>query len=79
MRLVKSVGGRFLWVDAICMVQDDEEKMARDIPRMNVVYGDAFATLIALYGDNADAGLPGVSPGLDLHSTSSRCVFRADT
>ncbi|KAI0459505.1 heterokaryon incompatibility protein-domain-containing protein [Xylaria acuta] len=63
MRLVKSVGGRFLWVDAICLVQDDEEKMARDIPRMNVVYGQAFATLIALYGDNADAGLPGVSPG----------------
>ncbi|KAI0439409.1 heterokaryon incompatibility protein-domain-containing protein [Xylaria telfairii] len=63
MRLVKSVGGRFLWVDAICMVQDDEEKMARDIPRMNVVYGNAFATLVALYGDNADAGLPGVSPG----------------
>ncbi|KAI0902662.1 heterokaryon incompatibility protein-domain-containing protein [Ustulina deusta] len=63
MRLVRSVGGRFLWVDAICIVQDDEEKMAWDIPRMNVVYGEAFATLVALYGDNADAGLPGVSPG----------------
>ncbi|KAI8633030.1 heterokaryon incompatibility protein-domain-containing protein [Xylariaceae sp. FL1651] len=63
MQLVKSIGGRLLWVDAICLIQDDEEEMARDIPRMNIVYGRAFATLIALHGDNADAGLPGVSPG----------------
>ncbi|XXH01246.1 hypothetical protein Hte_007600 [Hypoxylon texense] len=63
MQLVESLGERFLWVDAICMVQDDREQMDRDIPKMNIVYGRAFATIVALYGDSADAGLPGVSPG----------------
>ncbi|KAI1774166.1 heterokaryon incompatibility protein-domain-containing protein [Hypoxylon cercidicola] len=62
-RLVKSLGERLLWVDAICMVQDDKEQMDRDIPKMNIVYGRAFATIVALYGDSADAGLPGVSAG----------------
>ena len=62
MRLVRSLGERFLWVDAICMVQDDREQMDRDIPKMNIVYGRAYANIVALYGDNADAGLPGVSP-----------------
>ena len=63
MQLVSSLGERFLWIDAICMVQDDKEQMDRDIPRMNIVYGRAFATIVALSGDSADAGLPGVSPG----------------
>ncbi|KAL8364569.1 hypothetical protein RB595_003720 [Gaeumannomyces hyphopodioides] len=63
MRLVESVGERYLWVDAICMVQDDQEQMGRDIPKMNIVYGQAFATIVALHGDSAEAGLPGVSPG----------------
>ncbi|KAM5361880.1 hypothetical protein ACJZ2D_012825 [Fusarium nematophilum] len=63
MALVRSLGERFLWVDAICMVQDDKEQMARDIPNMDIVYGQAFATIVALEGRDADAGLPGVAPG----------------
>lgn len=65
-QLVKSLGERFLWVDAICMVQDDKEQMAKDVPKMNIVYGQAFATIVALHGESADAGLPGVSPGTRL-------------
>lgn len=60
---VHSLGERFLWIDAICMVQDDAEQMATDIPNMDVVYGKAYATIVALYGDSADAGLPGVAAG----------------
>jgi Heterokaryon incompatibility protein (HET)/Tetratricopeptide repeat len=63
MKLVRSLGERFLWVDAICIVQDDEEQMAMHIPNMDIVYGKAFATIVALHGDDADAGLPGVTPG----------------
>ncbi|WYZ34025.1 hypothetical protein EsH8_I_000301 [Colletotrichum jinshuiense] len=63
MNLVRSLGERFLWVDAICIVQDDLEQKARDIPNMDIVYGKAFATIVALHGNNADAGLPGVAPG----------------
>jgi hypothetical protein len=60
---VRSIGERYLWTDAICMVQDDVQQMTNDIPNMDLVYGQAFATIVALHGSNADAGLPGVSAG----------------
>ncbi|KAH8654296.1 hypothetical protein BGZ61DRAFT_524257 [Ilyonectria robusta] len=59
----RSLGERYLWVDAVCMVQDDEVQMAGDIPKMDIVYGQAFATIVALEGTDADAGLPGVCAG----------------
>lgn len=31
--------------------------------RMNVIYSCAFATVVALHGADADAGLPGMRPG----------------
>ena len=63
MQFVRSLGETYLWVDAICLVQDDEEQMARDVLNMDIIYGQAFATLVALEGTNADAGLPGVRAG----------------
>ncbi|CAH0050967.1 unnamed protein product [Clonostachys solani] len=63
MDLTRSLGERLLWIDAICIVQDDDSQKARDLPNMDIVYGRAHATIVALHGDNADAGLPGVSPG----------------
>ncbi|VUC35246.1 unnamed protein product [Clonostachys rosea] len=63
MKLARSLGERLLWIDAICIVQDDDSQKARDIPNMDIVYGRAYATIVALHGDSADAGLPGVSPG----------------
>ncbi|WYZ42277.1 hypothetical protein EsH8_V_001172 [Colletotrichum jinshuiense] len=61
--LVRSLGERLLWIDAICIVQDDDSQKRKDIPNMDIVYGRAYATIVALHGDNADAGLPGVAPG----------------
>lgn len=63
MTVVRSLGLRLLWIDAVCIVQDDPEHKARDIPNMDILYGRAFATIVALSGNNADAGLPGVNPG----------------
>lgn len=58
--LVRSLGERFLWVDALCIVQDDETHKQHDIKRMDVVYGKAFATVVAAHGASVGAGLPGV-------------------
>jgi Heterokaryon incompatibility protein (HET) len=63
MALVRALGERYLWVDALCIVQDDEENKTRQIANMDVVYGKAFATVVAIHGASADAGLPGVRPG----------------
>lgn len=61
--VVRRLDERFLWVDALCIVQDDLNSKHSDIRRMDAIYSHAVVTLIALSGSNADAGLPGVRPG----------------
>jgi hypothetical protein len=61
--LVRALDERYLWVDALCIVQDDPEHKERDIAQMDVIYSRAFATVVALHGADADAGLPGMRPG----------------
>jgi hypothetical protein len=60
--VVRSLDERFLWVDALCIVQDDLNSKHSDIRRMDAIYSHAIVTLIALSGSSADAGLPGVRP-----------------
>ena len=59
--LVRSLGERYLWVDALCIVQDDETAMQHDIKQMDIIYGKAFATIVAVHGTSAEAGLSGVN------------------
>jgi len=52
---------RYLWVDRLCIVQDDLESKQQQIESMAAIYSSAFLVLIAAYGDNMDFGLAGVS------------------
>jgi hypothetical protein len=61
MSLVRLLGERYLWVDALCIVQDDNASKRSMIDSMHIVYQNAFLTLIAATGTDANAGLPGVS------------------
>jgi hypothetical protein len=62
MDLTRKIGMRYLWVDALCIVQDDPEDRAKMIPLMNEVYDNAALTIIAAAGSHANAGLMGISP-----------------
>ena len=61
-RVVKKLGLRYLWVDAICIQQDDAADKSLQILRMHSVYFNAVATIVAAAGDHADAGLCGADP-----------------
>ena len=52
---------RYLWVDTLCIVQDDETGKAAQISCMDIVYGSASLVIAAAYGNNASSGLPGIS------------------
>ncbi len=46
-RTVRKLQLRFLWIDALCIVQDDPADWAREAARMNDVYGSAYLTIAA--------------------------------
>ena len=60
---------RYLWVDAICIQQDNEDDKMVQIPNMDKIYGGAKLTIVAGAGSNAWAGLPGVGPRMKPRST----------
>ncbi|KFA45491.1 hypothetical protein S40293_10281 [Stachybotrys chartarum IBT 40293] len=59
--LTRAIGETYLWVDALCIVQDDPHSKSLYIPRMNHIYGNAQMTLVALNAKSASSPLPGVS------------------
>ncbi|KAL9622769.1 MAG: hypothetical protein Q9160_002887 [Pyrenula sp. 1 TL-2023] len=61
--LTGELGIEFIWIDALCILQDDPIDQGEQISGMATIYRAAFFTLIAASGDNSDAGLPGFRPG----------------
>ncbi|KAI7777640.1 hypothetical protein LA080_003201 [Diaporthe eres] len=59
-QLCAELGQRYLWIDRLCVVQDDLDTKAEQLDAMGVIYHRAFLTIVAL-GDGVTRGLPGVS------------------
>ena len=62
MRLVESLGHRYLWVDRLCIVQNSGSQKEEDLNHMAEIYAGAYATIIAAQGKDANHGLSGL-PG----------------
>ena len=61
--LTRQIGLDYLWVDALCILQDDREDQARQIKHMGHIYETSILTIQARCGEDASYGLPGVEPG----------------
>jgi hypothetical protein len=50
----------FLWIDALCIIQDNPDEKHSQVANMDSIYSMAYTTLVAAEGKDANAGLPRV-------------------
>ncbi|TGJ82086.1 hypothetical protein E0Z10_g6678 [Xylaria hypoxylon] len=53
----RKLGFRFLWVDAICIIQDDADDSERETRQMGAIYANATITLSAHDSEDCHGGL----------------------
>ena len=56
-RILKTVGVDFLWIDALCIVQDSAEDWERESAIMGDIYGNGLCNLAASTGSDGTTGL----------------------
>ncbi|KAF2108014.1 heterokaryon incompatibility protein-domain-containing protein [Lophiotrema nucula] len=61
--LTRKIGLDYLWIDALCIIQDDPDDQMRLIKQMGSIYQNSTLTIMAQCGEDAAYGLPGVEPG----------------
>ncbi|KAI0866664.1 heterokaryon incompatibility protein-domain-containing protein [Xylaria cubensis] len=62
--LVNRLGIPYLWVDRLCIVQDDPDRKLLQLEQMGAIYANAYLTLVAFDGDDANHGFRGSCPGV---------------
>jgi len=67
MEVARGIGLQYLWVDALCIKQDDEGEKETQIGQMDKIYANAVVTIVAADGRNANSPLQGVSTQRDVN------------
>ncbi|KAL9621162.1 MAG: hypothetical protein Q9160_004413 [Pyrenula sp. 1 TL-2023] len=62
--LVNFLGMRFLWLDSLCITQDDMIELKDQVENMASIYANSFVTIIAAEGEEAEFGLRGLEGSL---------------
>ena len=55
--IARKLNFRYLWVDALCIIQDDEDDWAREVAKMCEVYTEAALTIFACSSDGGSGGI----------------------
>ena len=59
--IARTLGARYLWIDSLCIIQDDGDDWAKEAALMAEVYGQSLCTLAALDSRNSTEGCKIVS------------------
>ena len=54
--VTRNLGVRFLWIDAICIVQNDQNDWSKQSPLMGMIYQNSYCTIAAHSARNSKVG-----------------------
>jgi hypothetical protein len=54
--VTRRLGLQYIWIDSLCIVQDDEDDKDRELPRMRRIYENAFVTISAASASSCTQG-----------------------
>lgn len=74
MKLVRKLQERYLWVDTLCIEQNNQEHKELHISNMDAIYHLAHLVVIAHSGENAESALPGLSRGTRIKGAKGRLL-----
>ncbi|KAH8756941.1 heterokaryon incompatibility protein-domain-containing protein [Hyaloscypha finlandica] len=57
--VIEQLGIRYLWIDAICILQDNEQQLAEHMNSMDSIYGSALLTIVS-DTSGANCGIHGI-------------------
>ena len=61
LKVSKSLGLRYIWIDRYCIDQDNDLEKQVQTQQMDVIYQNAYVTIVAATGTDPHFGLPGVN------------------
>ncbi|KAL6918218.1 hypothetical protein FSST1_009713 [Fusarium sambucinum] len=61
--LIHQLGIPYIWIDSLCILQDDNDDWVRESARMCDVYGNAYLTIAASRAENCSEGFLGPREG----------------
>lgn len=79
--VTEKLGFRYIWIDSMCIIQDDEDDKLAEINKMQSIYSNASLVLCASAPSNCEQGFldagqaPGDSPLLPDNGTLLRCAL----
>lgn len=91
-QFTQQLGERYIWIDSLCIQQDNAKNSAANIEAMDSIYRHATVVIVAANDDAATQGLPGVSrpraiqqfrvelfPGLQVLGRFNHCSYMDQT
>ncbi|CAN9252321.1 unnamed protein product [Alternaria alternata] len=64
--ITRAIGLRYIWIDALCIVQDDEDDWSHESSQMNLVYRHAFVTFCSLNSNSCHESFLNRAPAVKI-------------
>ncbi|KAI8289953.1 hypothetical protein K4K60_007423 [Colletotrichum sp. SAR11_57] len=55
--VARGMGFSYIWIDSLCIIQDDKDDWKAEARRMAIIYDNATCTIVAMDGLDSEAGL----------------------